>query len=63
MAPTGDEWVSQAVRRAGLDHCVDRQIRIRSVCACVCVILAICAIFAREQVCRRRLHAGVQGRA
>lgn len=24
--------------------------------------LGICAIFAREQVCRRRLHAGIQGR-
>ena len=81
-APAGDEWVSQAARRAGLGRCADRQIHTTSECVCVCVCIcecacvcmcvcesttnqkypATCSFFAREQVCRRRLPAGIQSR-
>lgn len=66
-APTGDECVSQAFRRAGLNRCLTDG-STQEVCLCVCVCsgphgtekqkyLVICAISAWEQVWRRRQHA------
>lgn len=55
MVPTGDEWVSQAARRAGLDRCADRQIHTQKVCVCVRASMRVCVCVCeqhREQQCQ-----------